>query len=444
MWWFFFAFFNITKDRTHYLYRKKRKNMKLLKSALCILLLCTAIATRTLERANDEYLYPVAPMAQECEQCIYLIYQKSSSHLELWLWNPLTNAVNKGLLSTFTPAGLQLLPSEQGFSFVDNGRVRVKYFNKRSPKSIEISEPIYDITVIKWLDDTTFYLSAKERERFGIFQVHISGYVERILASTSADFKYPNKVNDTLFYIEQSVESLAQYCIKKTPYPNVPFKEHNNFNSDEDFDQRVADIMSKNIHGDHRTQIANDEKTQLLINFGDAPIIFLNMCSEDEGYCVEHPAHIDKQDKTIMFTYHRFWHDNDGWHTRKLFCFDIPTYLLLPTTDARLHESILPLLPRKIGEKIYFVDSCYFWSQKASLNLNVFCYDLTLDKVTQKTFNSVDNFHFFVPFPSKDTLFCGGTVFFDDQTEATAHVWINEHDQMCAALPKVKGAVHRE
>src|SRR5271155_2236996 len=112
-----------------------------------LLLFLLALYTSSL---SAEYLYPVA--ACSAEQ-IYVLYQKSTDHVELWLWNSITKKASKALLSTFSPAGLQLLPDGSSFSFIDNDRIRVKMLGRRQPRAVGFQEPVYDIGLIQWIDN---------------------------------------------------------------------------------------------------------------------------------------------------------------------------------------------------------------------------------------------------------------------------------------------------
>ena len=58
-----------------------------------------------LRMSGQEYVYPVGVLSHQQEK-IYLLYQKSLGHVELWIWDVHTKEAQKGLLSTFTPAGL--------------------------------------------------------------------------------------------------------------------------------------------------------------------------------------------------------------------------------------------------------------------------------------------------------------------------------------------------
>src|SRR5579872_5143165 len=98
-----------------------------------------------------EFLYPVASVSKDH---VLVMYQKNSYHLELWDWNPQTNQADSVLLSLYTPAGVKLLLSKKGYSFIDSGVIKIKMFQKRSPKTVEIDQPLHTIELLHWIDDS--------------------------------------------------------------------------------------------------------------------------------------------------------------------------------------------------------------------------------------------------------------------------------------------------
>jgi len=101
-----------------------------------LLCLCSSLSSYAIE-----FLYPVAQINQDGTNKIYVMYQKSLTHVELWVWDPETKVATKGLLSSHTPVNFRLLPGNKGFSFIDNGRIKIKLFNHRSIQSIDIYDP---------------------------------------------------------------------------------------------------------------------------------------------------------------------------------------------------------------------------------------------------------------------------------------------------------------
>ena len=168
---------------------------------------------------SEEFLYPVATFNNDGQNFIYVIYQKNVHHLELWSVNRETMAANKVLMSNFNPAGIKLLPNQSGFSFIDNGRIRVKYTNKLPSLSFDFEYPIYDFHTVEWINDRHFYFSAKAGKRFCVFLCDTNTkqtktLIEKEVCSRiNEDFMYPQIIGDKVYFISKSVHKLfdAQY-----------------------------------------------------------------------------------------------------------------------------------------------------------------------------------------------------------------------------------------
>ncbi len=176
-----------------------------------------------------ECIYPVL----YSQKAVYLIHQISSSNIELLLWNPITKKVTKGLQARFNPAGLRLLPNNVGFSFVDNGIIKVQFFHKRSPRSLELPDPVYDINIIEWADNNTCYFSAKKQNRYSIFQLTLDMQLDCIISSSNADFFHPQKVGKNVFFIERECSRKQnRYRVLKSKY-TTNFIKYDNFIEDQ-------------------------------------------------------------------------------------------------------------------------------------------------------------------------------------------------------------------
>ncbi len=296
-----------------------------------------------------EYIYPVAVSQRGS---FYLIYQKTPNHIELWEWTLQTNYADQLLMSRFTPAGFQLLPDEDGFSFIDNGILKIKKWLKRSPRTIEFDAPIYQVEVVHWLDNTTCYTSGKYKNNFGIFQIDYEGEVTPIYLHETADCMYPQKVYDELFYIERDHD--WNYRIMQAIYEPA---------------------LGKNFEERHSFKENQQQDAVEIIDFKKQPIVFLSMVSESEGFVVGHPPTVNRTEQAIYFEYYHLKKEND-WHVEKLFSFNIPADLLFVGSPARLYESILPLLPRHYATKIMFTTA-----DNTELSLSV--YDLISKSITK-------------------------------------------------------------
>jgi hypothetical protein len=320
-----------------------------------------------------EYVYPVAILNNGT--AILYIHQYSVTHIELFEWNLRTDHKEQILWSAFNPAGLQLLPDNTGFSFIDNGRLRVKSFQKRSPKAIDFDEPIFAINALRWIDEHSCYCSAKSNDNFSLFELHDEGSLKCLVKENDKDCLYPQKVDSQLFYIERCVThdypNALYYHVMQCDYPDCDL---------------------------------NSEPATLIVDFFDTPIAFLTMFSPQEGFVLEHGKIIDNQDPTTLFLYHHIIKEGDTWYKNCLFSFNVPTNLLLDG-EQRLYESLLPLLPRIIDNKIYFVDCI----KDNNLILEPYFYDLLTKMSTKIIMPAKKEGHCFVPMLCNSTLYCGGT-----------------------------------
>ena len=113
-----------------------------------------------------QFLYPVAQIDNDN---LLILHQKSFDEIELWRWNKNETLALKELSSIFLPSFVQLLPNKLACSFIDRGRIKIKYFAKRTPRSIDMYEPISAISNMNWIDNEQFYFVGKHEGYFGIF-----------------------------------------------------------------------------------------------------------------------------------------------------------------------------------------------------------------------------------------------------------------------------------
>ncbi len=347
-----------------------------------------------------EYLYPVGVLSDELG-IIYLLHQKTLSHLELWKWNIHTKVAQKALISTFTPAGVQLLPDKSGFSFFHEGRVRIKYFNQRSPYTAALWEPLFDISSLHWIDNSRFYFSASHDQRYSIYESFQAQESKELINDCTHDCLYPQKMDDQLFYIERT--SLGEYRIMVAPY--------------------VID----------KSSTYTDCKR--LIDFSHIPVAFLYMISSETGYCIEHPVSVSKTDNTVTFICHKLSKQfEDRWQKSALFEFRLPLSLIEGTTDTRLFESLLPLLPNYYDSEIEFCSS-----DAADRNeVGVYSYSLTREKTVRKTF--FNETLTFSPIRCGSEIYFGGIV---GSQSTGIQSWVNEEGQTCFELPTTKIKIYR-
>lgn len=376
--------------------------------------------------ASAEYVYPVA--AASAEQ-VYVLYQKSVDHVELWLWNSITKKASKALLSTFSPAGLQLLPDGSGFSFIDNDRIRVKMQGRRQPRAVGFYEPIYDISLIQWIDHEAFYFSAKEKDKYNIFHGTIYGTCHRIISIKHGDCMYPQLRGSDLYFIERDDNN--DYAIVSIPYPTIPREECVPCTDPAQFEERVKAIMQERGEVSIRSY-ADLSKRSLVADFGKHPIAFLRMYTDTFGIVIEYPAFVNRADTFIPFTCHAIERMHDEWQTSELFSFNIPAQLLMTGSSQRLYESVLPLLPRFDEKKsLFFVNTNKF---KPGLNVCEFRLDI---RSFLKSFDHEENEGmFFSPLCSKFGNWYGGTLTMTDGMLADqVCMYFDADGDVCFNLP---------
>lgn len=319
-----------------------------------------------------EYIYPVASLNNG--EIILCIHQYTPTNIELLSFNTQTHQTEQILWSVFNPAGLQILPDNSGFSFIDNGRLRIKSFQKRSPKSIDFDEPLFGINSVHWIDNHSCYCNAQYNNNFALFELHDDGTIECLRVVEGKDYMYPQKIDDELFYIER--------CATK----NNPHSVH----------YSIASCSYQKRNG-------LSTQANIIADFNNKPIVFLTMLSDTQGFIVEHASHINSESPTTSFIYHHIVKEGDRWNTKALFSFSVPTNLLL-SNEIRLYESILPLLPRIEGDKIYFVDC----TKNPDYVLEPYFFDLSA-KTVQTINLKQPKSHCFTPMLCGNTLYCGGT-----------------------------------
>jgi len=333
----------------------------------------------------NQYLYPVAAAEFQEGFFLFVVHQEAPNKLQLYFWDPDLKTMQKALSSRFCPIDIQIIPGQKGFSFIDTGRVRIKEFLKKSPRSLDLDQPLYGFSHLEWIDGNRFYTSAKRGSFFGVFQINQDGEIVTILAHQGFDYIYPQKIEDQLFCVERFG---GQCSIIKTPYLQVEEKK--------EYLSGVEAILAAEQKG--KKSLVQRQMIEVLYEVSpDQQIIFLQASKKDSCFFLQHPAQIDSLDETILFSYHQIKRIGCDWEHEKLFCFSIPTELLL-TEEKRLHESILRLVPYHYKDQIYFSDS-------TKNGLNLLSYNLSTGQVQKELVKEANCF--FAPFIFKDKIFYG-------------------------------------
>lgn len=287
----------------------------------CVLLLAG------LSTYSREYLYPVASLNRNAEDYVYLIHQISLNQLQLLEWHVASSVLTQVVPAAVAPAGFKMLPDGSGYSFIDQGQLYIKLFSKRSAHKIDFPQTLYNVEMIEWVDATRCYFSAKYNGRYAIYDFNrLEGQLAPLAQSDRADCLYPQKINTVLYYIERSFDK-KKYSIKQRDTANT---------------------------------LENDNNSSTIFDTQSQPIAFLYMKSMHEGYYVSYPAlvsdSIDGVCTCLDMVYCQFYYDpvNKAWSHQRLFDFSIPLDMVLPDSKDRLHESLLPLLPRHTSSGIFY------------------------------------------------------------------------------------------
>src|SRR3989338_8142820 len=353
--------------------------------------------------AQAHYIYPVGILTQEAEKTekLAVVYQKGHT-VELWLWDPESKYATKGLLSSYIPAGLRILPSKNAYSFIDNDRVRVKELIKRSTKAVDLYGP-HGLSTIEWVDDTTFYFSAYKQDRAAIFYASIEGDLIVLAHSKTDDYLYPSLSDNKLF------------CIKK----NRATQKFSLVYMEFDKEELQKELLKSDLAGDmHKFSGEREMQAQMTLDIpfkglqeellyryelDKRELAFLRMINNSCGYFITYDQKILKNDVFMRFFCYLFSKDsaNDlvnlsngimGWQSEYLFYFDLPVDLLLSRKTVqggcdRLYESILPLLP------VYHEGHMYFQSMGVQ-GLDLFVYSLVKRESSQISFSDYRHYYF--------------------------------------------------
>ncbi|HLB94489.1 MAG TPA: hypothetical protein VJJ81_04540 [Candidatus Babeliales bacterium] len=322
------------------------------------LLLCPTILPKA------EYLYPVGYHPEQ--QQFYLLYQAGLSQLKLWSWDPETKVAFPATLSCFNPAGFQFLPDYSGFSFIDHGLIRIKSYNGRLVKTIELLAPLINLNSICWQTTEKFYFCAQSQDYYGIFLADISTKVPQVatvLWKPGVDYLYPQILDQHLFCIKKD---RIQSSIVVTLSDNLTeFK----FGTEATLEAKAIQATEKpetiELFTTPYNSVTNLKFLQVI---GHTQAYFLTQVPARNTQVVSFdcyslqfnlPANCFETAATTVTNSVKF-----------LFSFDLPSaYFSNPNVtvtnsddninhstsiNLRIYESILPFLPRYTAHKIYF------------------------------------------------------------------------------------------
>ena len=322
------------------------------------LIACLIVHTNNAE----QFIYPVAGFDDGNQ--LMVLHQKSLDDIELWIWNSQNHTAKKGLSSFLTPANLRMLPSGKGFSFIDQGYIKIKEFAKRSPRTLPIYEPIGLFSNMDWIDEETFYFVACQGDHFQIFKGDVQAQIEQLTCG-SFDALYPQMIGSQLFYMQRD----CNHHVK---------------------------IMCKNEQSDQAVIIQNAVQQAC----------YLKMMSKSEGFYIQAPTHkVDVAQDSYEFSCHHIFKNNDElWGSDKLFTFKIPSKYV--TGVDRLYESFAPFLPNYSNDQhVYFCD----WND-ATKQFQLRGYDIAtknIEIMSHEQLYKNNGTKIFAPYLHNEKIYCG-------------------------------------
>ena len=407
-----------------------------LKFAFLTLIICAPIQA-------IEYVYPVAAVHRDNQLKIYVNYQSSNAHgseLLLWEWDPVTKIASPAVIPAYTPTDVKVMAA--GISFIDKGKIFVKSFNKRSPKSILFYEPVDDIVSVNWISQDAFYFMGKQGNTYGIFHGTSRGTLFPLAHNDACDFLYPQKLDNQLFCIRRHDE---QYTLMNCSYPQSllePSAQVDGHSYQEEVDallQQTRSAMAPLIRG---------EQMRELIDL-PAHAAFLNMM-ENQGFIISHPIEVENDQKLVTFGYWHLYRMHDGsWEKEQLFDFTLPRTLILRSHNSEegaqeqkgidLYESLVPLLPRYMNDTIYYVDASQSRNDSEPV-ATIYHYDLKTKRRYPIDARPVSTEALsFAPLRVNEFLFYGGRIRSEDLGTGNCKpaAWINKEGLLCLDLPVV-------
>jgi hypothetical protein len=242
---------------------------------------------------------------------------------------------------------------------------------------------------------------------------------------------YPQKVDDTLFFIQRKIEGESYcYSLVESPYPTIPTFS---LQSDSVYEQMK---LLKEEQQTKDVSLIQPEGIKTVIDLGSKTASFLHMVSLEEGYYIEHPRVVEKNDACIPFSYYRVYKEDGKWETKKLFSFSLPAHFIIGDSECRLYESLLPFLPRHTKRGILFTN-CY---DPRTLRTGIFKFVGEEEKVVPVSYDHHDDIigdAFFSPLSIGPSVFYGGVLLPEDFStgDRLPAIWINNDGFICVDLP---------
>jgi hypothetical protein len=350
-----------------------------------------------------EYLYPVGYDPKQ--QQFYFLYQAQLNQLKLWSWDPEAKIAFPATLSSFNPAGFQFLPDYTGFSFIDHGLIRVKSYNGRLVKTIELLAPLINLNSICWQNTENFYFCAQSQENYGIFHANLSRktpQVTPILWKPGVDYLYPQILDSHLFCIKKDHAQSSIIAINNLTELSSGAAATRDTKAIQTPNPNTIELFTTPSNSGINLKFLQVTSSTQAYFLNQVPARNAQVVSFD-CYSLQFNLPVNSPEITTTTTISKI---------KFLFSFDLPSaYFKAPETtgttdiDLRMHESILPFLPRYTANKIYFcahelksqelqAQICEFETAPKtasstqpdlSLQVNIYSYDLVNSQISQLT-----------------------------------------------------------
>lgn len=323
--------------------------------------------------ACEQIIYPIAADGQK----IYAIYHKKNNQREIWAFDLQINQAFKSLFSNYAPSAFKLLPNLSGFSFFQDGHLRVKYFHKRSPKTVAFNLPLKDFNSVEWLNVGQCYFSARRLHKNLIMIGEINqAEVHLIMEDCFGDALFPQKIEDNLYYVRRVND---RHSVIKTKFLN-PFES--------DSTTPVLDFLP-------------DDDDLLLFDAGSCKISGFKMADQNCGYFVV--LNSEPSDEFIKFSYHKICYNQNraipdpvlakNWHKKHLFDFVLKKNILIDKS-SQLEQIVEIFWPEHClvlhNETNITTENIFFTSTASNGTMNIFKYDHLTSQVIQITDAAMD------------------------------------------------------
>lgn len=341
----------------------------------------------------EQIIYPIATDGQK----IYSIYQEKNNQREVWALDMQHDKALKSLFSYYLPSAVKLLPNLGGFSFIQSGQLRLKYFHKRSPKTVPFSHIFKDFRSIEWINDYQCYFSARRFNKNVVMIGDINtSEVHTIMEDLFGNALFPQKIDGHLYYVRQIND---YYSIIKTDFLN-PFEDQ----------EMVLDFLKS-------------EEDLLLCNVGNNKICAFKMINKNLGFFVK----ILNQDEIAGITNFSYYKICDisstraifesvlakNWHQEHLFDFSLSNKILL-NSDDQLEQIVEMFWPEHcliedvntslVSENIFYTSTSF--EGTTDCTMNIFQYDVSSRQITQQT-NAKKNEHALRPLFFANKIYYG-------------------------------------